>query len=175
MPRWSPGYRSADIITGFIINILFTDENNSFFTVGKTFIYRETSLEKQSWKGDWKGNGGQVEGALCCRRLGVFEVSAAFWFSSVWSGSEHCMGIVQLLRCGNVNWARRKTCNVCNAPKLADLEKRTGMLRFSVVLRYLELKRAETIFVVRLWWRFQRPTRHRVCETRHGGWIRRVW
>lgn len=65
-------------ITGFIINILFTDENNSFFTVGKTFIYRETSLEKQSWKGDWKGNGGQVEGALCCRRLGVFEVSAAF-------------------------------------------------------------------------------------------------
>lgn len=79
------------------------------------------------------------------------------------------MGIVQLLRCGNVNWARRKTCNVCNAPKLADLEKRTGMLRFSVVLRYLELERAETIFVVRLWWRFQRPTRHRVCETRHGG------
>ena len=29
-------------------------------------------------------------------------------------------------RCGNVNWARRKTCNVCNAPKLADLERRTG-------------------------------------------------
>ncbi|VDM73917.1 unnamed protein product [Strongylus vulgaris] len=29
-------------------------------------------------------------------------------------------------KCGNVNWARRKTCNVCNAPKLADLEKRTG-------------------------------------------------
>nr|CDJ96670.1 Zinc finger domain containing protein [Haemonchus contortus] len=28
-------------------------------------------------------------------------------------------------KCGNVNWARRKTCNVCNAPKLADLEKRT--------------------------------------------------
>ncbi|KAF1766794.1 hypothetical protein GCK72_006752 [Caenorhabditis remanei] len=29
-------------------------------------------------------------------------------------------------KCGNVNWARRKTCNVCNAPKLADLERRTG-------------------------------------------------
>uniref|UniRef100_A0A1I7UGV5 Zinc finger Ran-binding domain-containing protein 2 n=1 Tax=Caenorhabditis tropicalis TaxID=1561998 RepID=A0A1I7UGV5_9PELO len=29
-------------------------------------------------------------------------------------------------KCGNVNWARRRTCNVCNAPKLADLERRTG-------------------------------------------------
>uniref|UniRef100_A0A183BMR8 Zinc finger Ran-binding domain-containing protein 2 n=1 Tax=Globodera pallida TaxID=36090 RepID=A0A183BMR8_GLOPA len=29
-------------------------------------------------------------------------------------------------KCGNVNWARRIMCNVCNAPKLADLEVRTG-------------------------------------------------
>ena len=29
-------------------------------------------------------------------------------------------------RCGNVNWARRNMCNVCNAPKLADQEVRTG-------------------------------------------------
>jgi hypothetical protein len=31
-----------------------------------------------------------------------------------------------IFRCGNVNWARRHMCNICNAPKLADLEVRTG-------------------------------------------------
>ncbi|KAI6194052.1 hypothetical protein M3Y96_01084000 [Aphelenchoides besseyi] len=29
-------------------------------------------------------------------------------------------------KCGNVNWARRNICNLCNAKKLADLEVRTG-------------------------------------------------
>ena len=30
-------------------------------------------------------------------------------------------------KCGNVNWARRNQCNMCNAPKHVELEVRTGM------------------------------------------------
>ena len=33
-------------------------------------------------------------------------------------------------RCGNINWARRSTCNVCNAPKIGHKERRTGIIFF---------------------------------------------
>ncbi|KRY30262.1 Zinc finger Ran-binding domain-containing protein 2, partial [Trichinella spiralis] len=29
-------------------------------------------------------------------------------------------------KCGNINWARRATCNICNAKKFAEVEARTG-------------------------------------------------
>lgn len=32
----------------------------------------------------------------------------------------------QCSKCANVNWARRQTCNMCNAPKFCDVEERTG-------------------------------------------------
>lgn len=32
----------------------------------------------------------------------------------------------QCNKCGNVNWARRQQCNVCNAPKFGEVEERTG-------------------------------------------------
>lgn len=32
----------------------------------------------------------------------------------------------QCNKCANVNWARRHTCNMCNAPKFTDNEERTG-------------------------------------------------
>ncbi len=33
----------------------------------------------------------------------------------------------QCSKCGNVNWARRDSCNLCNNPKVAVVEERTGL------------------------------------------------
>lgn len=39
----------------------------------------------------------------------------------------------QCNKCANVNWARRHTCNMCNAPKFTDNEERTGEMRLRPV------------------------------------------
>lgn len=54
-------------------------------------------------------------------------------------------------KCGNVNWARRNTCNMCNAPKVGDLEKRTGygggyMERYDVEYIHREVSQLSLLF-----------------------------
>ncbi|KAK3091809.1 hypothetical protein FSP39_022779, partial [Pinctada imbricata] len=50
----------------------------------------------------------------------------------------------QCKSCGNVNWARRMTCNMCNAPKYGKQEQRTGFgggyMERDEVVEYVERK-----------------------------------
>jgi hypothetical protein len=38
-----------------------------------------------------------------------------------------CKTVLLAFSCGNVNWARRTSCNICNAPKFGVEEVRTGL------------------------------------------------
>lgn len=65
-----------------------------------------------------------VEGCLGEKTLiGAFAKYSSFVLCSAddWS----------CLKCGNINWARRSSCNICNAKKFADDQERTGKLVFS--------------------------------------------
>ncbi|KAK2168486.1 hypothetical protein LSH36_16g02030 [Paralvinella palmiformis] len=58
---------------------------------------------------DFKKGGAEIGKTLAEKSKGLF--SADDW---------------QCKTCGNVNWARRMQCNMCNAPKFGKVEQRTG-------------------------------------------------
>lgn len=76
---------------------------------------RDRSLERSSSVGSGgskKKLGTEIGKAAAEKSRGLF--SAEDW---------------QCNKCANVNWARRMTCNMCNAPKFCDVEERTGELK----------------------------------------------
>lgn len=63
----------------------------------------------------------------------------------------------QCSKCANVNWARRQTCNMCNAPKFTDVEERTGKFffhhRINFIQKVINYLKQTLIFFFRIrWW-----------------------
>lgn len=80
---------------------------------------RERSEEPASGTG---GGGSSGSGGLVKKKLGTEIGKAAAEKSRGLFSAEDW----QCSKCANVNWARRQTCNMCNAPKFCDVEERTG-------------------------------------------------
>jgi len=81
---------------------------------GNVNFARRTSSNRRNvdkHKDNKKTKGGiKIGGAAAEKSKGLF--SADDW---------------QCSKCGNVNWARRSTCNVCNGPQFNTEEERTGL------------------------------------------------
>ncbi|VDH90529.1 Hypothetical predicted protein, partial [Mytilus galloprovincialis] len=89
------------------------DERNCLVACGNVNFSRRTQCNKCGKDKKegliFKKGGTEIGKGLAEKSKGLF--SADDW---------------QCKSCGNVNWARRMTCNLCNAPKYGKTEQRTG-------------------------------------------------
>jgi len=67
-------------------------------------------------------------------------------------------------KCGNVNWARRNTCNMCNAPKHVEMTPRTGYGGGFMDREEVQYKTKEELGIVEQYDEFGRVIKKRTAE-----------